>query len=244
MFFALANGLLDASIAVWDCKRASDYVRPISAIRFLFKDQRVYAWGGPNRGRQLITGEQWQPYQVTSFVTPPFAEYVSGHSTFSATSAEILKLHTGSDAFGLSAKIAAGSSKIEPNATPANDVTLSWATFTDAALEAGLSRLYGGIHFQDGNAEGQKMGRKIGGKVWLKAQSYFDGLSGGDMSAVPYAEDAILHRGIVQPGVTFLSKPFTVAELARRARELLDAAEGRRRDELEATEFRRLAPVS
>jgi hypothetical protein len=175
MYFALANGLLDVSISVWHWKRALDYVRPITAIRYLFKGQRVYAWGGPNQGRQLIYGENWQPYQVSTFVTPPFAEYISGHSTFSAASAEILKQFTGSDAFASSAKILAGSSKIEPGVTPANDLTLTWATFTEAAEEAGISRLYGGIHFNDGNIEGQKMGRKIGLKVWQKAQSYFDG---------------------------------------------------------------------
>jgi hypothetical protein len=175
MFFALTNGLLDASIAVWDCKRASDYTRPISAIRFLFKDQRVYAWGGPGKGRQLITGEKWQPYQPLNFVTPPFAEYVSGHSTFSATSAEILKQFNGGDEFNSGFTVKAGSSLIEPGLTPSADVTLRWATFTEAAEEAGLSRLYGGIHFMDGNLEGQKMGRKVGALVWAKAQSYFDG---------------------------------------------------------------------
>lgn len=175
MFFALSNALFDASIAVWECKRDDDYVRPITAIRFLFRNQRVRAWAGPNKGTQLIFGETWQPYQVPTFLTPPFAEFVSGHSTFSSASAEVLKLFTGSDAFNATAKIAVGSSKIEPGVTPASEITLSWATFTEAAQEAGISRLYGGIHFTDGNLEGQKMGRKIGAIVWQKAQSYFDG---------------------------------------------------------------------
>jgi hypothetical protein len=90
LFFALANALFDASISVWDCKRVIDYVRPITAIRFLFRNQRVRAWAGPGQGTKLIYGETWQPYQVSSFVTPPFGEYVSGHSTFSAASAEVL----------------------------------------------------------------------------------------------------------------------------------------------------------
>jgi PAP2 superfamily len=175
MFFGLTNGLMDASISVWDCKRAYDYVRPITAIHFLFKGQRVYAWGGPNKGRQWIYGENWRPYQIDTFPTPPFAEYVSGHSTFSSTSAEILRLFTGSDAFGAGATIAAGSSAFEPGVTPAADVNLKWATFTAAAEEAGISRLYGGIHFADANVEGQKMGRKIAAKVWAKAQRYIDG---------------------------------------------------------------------
>jgi len=175
MFFALANAVFDASVACWATKREYDYVRPITAIRFLFNGQRVRAWGGPGKGTQLIFGEDWQPYQVLSFVTPPFAEYTSGHSTFSAASAEILKLFTGSDNFGASAMLAVGSSKIEPGLTPSTEITLSWATFSEAATEAGLSRLLGGIHFMDGNLEGQKMGRKIGALVWRKAQTYFNG---------------------------------------------------------------------
>jgi len=175
MFFSLTNALLDASIAVWDCKRSYDYVRPITAIRLLFHGQRVRAWGGPGKGTQLILSEDWRPYQVLTFVSPPFAEFVSGHSTFSAASAEILKLFSGSDNFGANATLAAGSSKIEPAITPATEITLSWNTFTAAAEEAGISRLYGGIHFQDANLEGQKMGRKIGAIVWQKAQAYFNG---------------------------------------------------------------------
>ncbi len=99
MYFALTNGLLDAGIAVWECKRFFDYVRPITAVRELFKGRRVLAWGGPFRGTRPIAGEEWHPYQTESFVTPPFAEYVSGHSSFSTASAEILKLFTGSDNF-------------------------------------------------------------------------------------------------------------------------------------------------
>jgi hypothetical protein len=175
MFFALANAGFDAGVAVWATKRLYDYVRPITAIRFLFRGQRVRAWGGPGIGAQLIFGEDWQPYQEPDFVTPPFAEYVSGHSGFSAASAEILKSFTGSDDFGASATLAAGSSKIEPGITPSTDITLSWATFSEAAMEAGMSRLFGGIHFMDGNLQGQKMGRKVGALVWQKAQTYFNG---------------------------------------------------------------------
>ena len=57
MFFALGNALLDASIAVWDCKRFFDFARPISAIRFLYGGQPVRAWAGPGRGTTLIDGK-------------------------------------------------------------------------------------------------------------------------------------------------------------------------------------------
>ena len=175
MFFALANAGFDAGVAVWATKRLYDYVRPITAIRFLFRGQRVKAWGGPGKGPQLIFGEDWQPYQEPDFVTPPFPEYVSGHSGFSAASAEILKSFTGSDDFGASATLAAGSSRIEPGITPSTEITLSWDTFSEAAAEAGMSRLFGGIHFMDGNLEGQKMGRKVGAMVWQNAQTFFNG---------------------------------------------------------------------
>ncbi len=175
MFFALGNALLDASIASWEAKRFYDYVRPITAIRELFRGQSVVAWAGPFQGNKHIMGEDWLPYQVPSFLTPPFAEYVSGHSTFSAASAEILKSFTGSDRFGGSAVVRAGSSLIEPGLTPATDILLSWRTFSLASQEAGLSRLYGGIHFRDGNLRGRNMGRLIGERAWQKAQTYFDG---------------------------------------------------------------------
>jgi len=175
MFFALSNGLLDSSIACWEAKRFYDYVRPISAIRFLFRGQTILAWGGPFQGTQRIKGEDWQPYQALDFVTPPFPEYVSGHSTFSSASAEILKSFTGSDFFGATALVPAGSSFVEPGAVPSQDVFLSWATFSDAAAEAGLSRRYGGIHFEQGDLLARQLGRQIGARVWAKAQSYFDG---------------------------------------------------------------------
>jgi hypothetical protein len=107
LFFALNNAVLDASIAVWDCKRVYDSARPITAIRFLHKGKKMLAWAGPKLGVRVIDGEQWLPYQPATFLTPPFAEYVSGHSTFSAASAEVLRLFTGSDYFGAAALLPA-----------------------------------------------------------------------------------------------------------------------------------------
>jgi len=171
MFFALGNALMDSSIAVWECKRFYDYVRPITAIHYLYAGKPVRAWAGPYLGTQLIPGETFKTY----IGTPPFAEYVSGHSTFSSASAEILKAVAGSDAFGASVTIAAGSSPVEPGAVPAQDVTLAWATFSDAADQAGMSRRFGGIHFEHGDLNGRALGRQIGALVWQKAGTYFDG---------------------------------------------------------------------
>jgi hypothetical protein len=129
LFFALSAALLDAGIACWDTKRAYDSVRPVTAIHFLFAGREVTAWAGPGRGTRRIRGEDWQPY----IATPPFPEYVSGHSTFSSAAAAALARFTGSDRFGSGVTIPAGSSRVEPGTTPATDVTLSWPTFTDAA---------------------------------------------------------------------------------------------------------------
>lgn len=170
LYFALGNALFDASIAVWDCKRFYDYVRPVTAIRFLFAGQTIGAWAGPFLGMRPIDGKGWLPYQLGTFLTPPFAEYVSGHSTFSAAAAEILKRFTGSDRFLYGVVLPSGSSRIEPGLTPNRPVTLFWPTFTAAADEAGWSRRYGGIHFRDGDLEGRTLGRRVGAQVWHKAQ--------------------------------------------------------------------------
>ena len=133
------------------------------------------AWGGPYRGTQLINGEDWFPYQARTFPTPPFPEYSSGHSTFSAAGAEILRLFTGSESFGASVTFPAGSSKFEAGAVPAHDVTLSWATFKEAADQAGMSRRYGGIHFEQADLDARRAGRLVAQQAWAKAQAYFNG---------------------------------------------------------------------
>jgi hypothetical protein len=175
VFMALNNGLLDASITAWDAKRQWNSVRPITAVRWLKQGQQVQAWGGPFQGTKTIWGQNWVPYQRATFVTPSFPEYLSGHSTFSAAAAILLKAATGSDTFGMSVTKAAGSSRIESGAVPAAPVTLSWKSFTAAADQAGISREYGGIHFNDGDFEARQAGEDVGLLVWSKAKSYFNG---------------------------------------------------------------------
>ena len=175
LFFALTNAIFDAGCCAWDNKIAFDSVRPITAIRSLFRGQTITAWAGPGRGTQAIAGENWFPYQPTSFPTPPFAEYSSGHSNFSAAGAEILRLFTGSDRFGGSVTVPRGGSRVEPGLAPARDVTLTWQTFSDAADEAGMSRRYGGIHFTQGDLDARATGRAAARKCWATAETYFDG---------------------------------------------------------------------
>jgi hypothetical protein len=170
----LSNAIFDAGIAAWDTKRAYDSVRPITAIPVLFRGRTIHSWGGPGKGTVEMDGALWSPYQAVTFPTPPFPDYVSGHSTYSAAAATILKLFTGSDHFGYAVRIPAGSSKIESGITPARPINLQWDTFTDAANEGGVSRRYGGIHFRAADIAGRLLGRLVACQAWSKAQSYFD----------------------------------------------------------------------
>jgi len=175
LFFIVGNGMFDSSIACWDCKRTFDYVRPVTAIRFLFAGQTLPWYRAGNGAPRTIAGELWKPYQPDTFLTPPFAEFTSGHSTFSACGAELLKRFTGSDYCGWSATRAAGSSVVEPGVAPAVPITLSWYTFSDAAAEAGISREYGGIHFRNADYSARAMGRQVAEWVWNRAQTYING---------------------------------------------------------------------
>jgi hypothetical protein len=170
MFFAVTNATLDASIVAWDAKRAFDSVRPATAICYLFHGQQIRSWGGPGKGTIIMDGADWLPYQPASFPTPPFPEFISGHSTFSAAAATVLELFTGSGRFGDSVTLAPGTSATEPGITPAAPVRLHWSTFTDAANEAGISRRYGGIHFKAADLVGRATGRAIGLQAWEKAE--------------------------------------------------------------------------
>jgi uncharacterized protein DUF6851 len=126
-----------------------------------------------------ILGVAWVPYQLPNFVTPSFQGYVSGHSTFSRAAAEVLTAITGSPFFpgGLAQwKVAQGTFRIESG--PSADVVLEWATYADAADQAGQSRLYGGIHVQADDFTGRIIGATCGRDAWALAQRYYAGLAG------------------------------------------------------------------
>ena len=175
MFFALNAALLDASVVAWDAKREYDSVRPVTAIAYLFAGKQIRAWGGPGRGTVTMDGRDWTPYQASAFPTPPFPEFLSGHSTFSAAAATIMWLFTGSDHFGASVSFAPGTSRYEPGTTPRKTVTLTWPTFSKAADEAGISRRYGGIHFLKGDYAGRVAGRVVGLSAWRRAVGLWTG---------------------------------------------------------------------
>ncbi|MFD5326432.1 vanadium-dependent haloperoxidase [Streptomyces sp. NPDC127092] len=170
MFFALNLAMGDSGIAAWNSKVVHDYARPISMIRYDQAGKTIRGYV-PGKGTQEIDGSQWRSYVTT----PAFAAYVSGHAVWGATAAESLKLWTGSDAFGDSFTFKAGTSTFEPGVTPAADVTLKWNTFTEAAEEDGISRIYGGVHWPFDNTEGQKLGRAVAQDTYNTAMRYING---------------------------------------------------------------------
>ena len=132
---------------------------------------------GPGGSRvEWILGTTWMPYQLATFVTPSFQGYVSGHSTFSRAAAEVLTGITGSEYFpgGLSEwTVKAGSFRID--AGPSADIALQWATYYDAADQAGQSRLFGGIHVQADDFTGRVLGSTCGKDAWAFAQRLYTG---------------------------------------------------------------------
>jgi hypothetical protein len=126
-----------------------------------------------------ILGTAWIPYQLPTFVTPAFQGYISGHSTFSRAAAEVLTAITGSEYFpgGLSEwTVPRGSFRVESG--PSADIVLRWATYFDAADQAGQSRLYGGIHIQADDFTGRIVGSTCGKDAWSLARRYYAGLIG------------------------------------------------------------------
>jgi len=177
LFFALGSAQMDAGIACWNVKYlpSNNFVRPITAIRERYKNQQVTSWLGPGKGFGHVLGQNWQPYQALNVVTPPFPEYVSGHSTFTAAGRTIMDEFYGTDAFNAKVTIPAGSSSFEPGITPRKPVVLTWNTLTDAADQAGMSRRWGGIHFQSGDMQGRALGKVVGYDDWNKALTFLNG---------------------------------------------------------------------
>ena len=119
LFFAVTNAVFDGGVAAWTAKRTFNSVRPITAIHYLYSGKTVKAWAGAGLGTQSIDGATWSPYQQKTQLTPPFPEYISGHSTFSGAAAETLRRFTGSDKYGAMVTLPEGSSKVEPGQSPA-----------------------------------------------------------------------------------------------------------------------------
>jgi hypothetical protein len=143
----------------------------------------VRAWQGfpedpatDTSGVGWIRAVDWVPYQRSTFVTPAFPGYVSGHSTFSRAAAEVMTAFTGNAYFpgGLTEWTVAQGALLHEEG-PAEDTTLQWATYVDAADQAGVSRLYMGIHIVEDDLQGRLIGVDCGREAWALAQRYFDG---------------------------------------------------------------------
>ena len=128
--FALLNiAMADAAICSWDAKYTFHFWRPVTAIAFAEPELN------------------WMSF----IVTPPFPDYTSGHSTFSAAAATVLPLFYGTEDLPFTV----GSDFLP-------DVYRSFPTCFDAAEEAAVSRIYGGIHFRSASEDGLQAGTSIG----------------------------------------------------------------------------------
>ena len=225
-YFALGGALHDAAVAAWGIKGWYDFIRPVSALRWmagrgqssdrslpswspdgltLIEDSielvtaddplagdrgehvgkvKLRAWRGPDHIDDpvldaadvgWILAENWWPYQRPTFVTPPFAGYVSGHSTFSSAAAEILTALTGDSFFpgGMSEFRIPANRFLVFERGPSVDMILQWATYRDAADQCGLSRIWGGIHPPADDMRGRRLGRRIGVDAFQLARTYF-----------------------------------------------------------------------
>ena len=145
---------------------------------------KLWAWKGSSAinnvdtefaGVGWVLAEAWEPYQRPSFVSPPFAGYVSGHSTYSRAAAEVLTAFTGDAYFpgGMGTFLAPANEFLVFEDGPSVDVELQWATYRDASDECSLSRIYGGIHPYFDDVPGRLMGIEIGLDAYDRTVSFF-----------------------------------------------------------------------
>ena len=211
---------------------------------------KLYAWRGPEyiddpqhdwAGTGWILAENWMPYQRPNFVTPPFAGYVSGHSTFSRAAAEVMTLLTG-DAFfpgGIGEFLAKKNEFLVFEEGPSVDVLLQWATYRDAADQCSLSRIWGGIHPPVDDMPGRIIGGKVGQDAFALAEQYFQGDIVTSLAGIPentekvnvypnpltngwlmvdtegHARGTIKLQLLTLEGKTILSKTFQPAEILK-----------------------------
>jgi len=149
---------------------------------------KVRGWRGPEYvfdpetdegGVDWILAANWWPYQRPSFVTPPFAGYVSGHSTFSRAAAEAMTQLTGDNFFpgGMGEFHAPKNEFLVFEDGPSVDVVLQWATYQDASDQTSLSRIWGGIHPPADDIPGRIMGEDIGIEAFRFAERFITGLA-------------------------------------------------------------------
>jgi hypothetical protein len=166
MYFLVEAVAMDAFIACWETKMYYDYARPYALVHDYYQGQAIRGWTGKGRNFDEMDGSMWRPYSPETFLCPPFPSYVSGHSTVSGGCAEALKRFKGSDHFDHTVVRVAGALTHPEHL--GDSITMHFETFTDAAEQAGISRVLGGYHIQVDNVEGLALGRKVAGTVWEK----------------------------------------------------------------------------
>jgi hypothetical protein len=146
---------------------------------------KLYTWKGhayienPETdvaGVDWILAENWWTYQRPTFVTPPFAGFISGHSTFSRTAAEVMTLITGDTYFpGGMGEFHAGQNEfLHFEEGPSQDIVLQWATYQDASDQCSLSRIWGGIHPPQDDIPGRKIGIELGPLAFNHALTFLE----------------------------------------------------------------------
>jgi hypothetical protein len=136
----------DATVATWWWKRHYDKVRPETAIRLLYGNKKITAWGGPGKGTvNDITGKEWRSYLNTA----AHPDYPSGSTTLCHSYAQAARLFLGKDETQISYTWPKGSSSVEPGITPKADLTVQWNTWSKFAYDCGMSRFWTGVHFKE-----------------------------------------------------------------------------------------------
>lgn len=162
----------DTGIAIWQEKTRYDAVRPFTAIRFLYRDRNVTAWGGPGRGTVSdLPADEWRAYLPVA----DHPEYPSASASFCSAHAEASRLFFGTDVLEWSFPVAAGTSVIEPGFTPQEPLTIEFATWTDFEQECGQSRFWGGVHFRSAIPAGATIGHEIGGLAYGFFREHIEG---------------------------------------------------------------------
>lgn len=165
---------IDVTIASWYFKRKYDAVRPFSAIRHLYGEKTVTAWGGPGKGTVSdITGDEWQGYLSTLAIGSP--EYPAGIAALCFAYAQQARRFIGTDALAIAVPTPKGSSLVEPGVTPANDMTLQWNSVTAWANDCGNSRVWGGENFPSTVAATNQYATKIGDLAYEFVQRKLNG---------------------------------------------------------------------
>jgi len=152
---------------------------------------KILTWRGPDyinnpvndvAGVGWILAENWWSYQRPSFVTPNFAGYVSGHSTFSRAAAEVMTMVTGDEFFpgGMGTFSAPQNNFLVFERGPSFDIELQWATYRDASDQCSLSRIWGGIHPGADDIPGRLIGMEIGTDAFNYARELFYNDEDGD----------------------------------------------------------------